>query len=215
MSVSWELPDGQWRPSGAREINSKSAHSALVRSGFLVCVLYSFFFFSDRKLSEFSLLFVCMNFTAGSSLVSPPQKRLRSSYSHEASCRNWEWESAFAFLFGFWLNSVLTHQKLFLLIHLFSSLNVYGADSLKKNPSWIFQWNTFFPPMLTGLYLCQSLLHIVNNARQHPSSVYVCFYSLNSLEAYGSSTAMISCICVLELHCLNILSSHMSLLSFL
>lgn len=33
-----------------------------------------FFLFSDRKLSEFSLLFVCMNFTAGSSLVSPPKK---------------------------------------------------------------------------------------------------------------------------------------------
>lgn len=144
MSVSWELPDGQWRPSGAREINSKSAHSALVRSGFLVCVLYSFFF-SDRKLSEFSLLFVCMNFTAGSSLVSPPQKRLRSSYSHEASCRNWEWESAFAFLFGFWLNSVLTHQKLFLLIHLFSSLNVYGADSLKKTLRGFFNETLFSP----------------------------------------------------------------------
>lgn len=158
----------KWCPRNQFKISSQCIGKKWI-SGVRFILL---FFFSDRKLSEFSLLFVCMNFTAGSSLVSPPQKRLRSSYSHEASCRNWEWESAFAFLFGFWLNSVLTHQKLFLLIHLFSSLNVYGADSLKKNPSWIFQWNTFFPPMLTGLYLCQSLLHIVNNARQHPLYTY-------------------------------------------
>lgn len=146
MSVSWELPDGQWRPSGAREINSKSAHSALVRSGFLVCVLY-FFFFSDRKLSEFSLLFVCMNFTAGSSLVSPPQKRLRSSYSHEASCWNWEWESAFAFLFGFWLNSVLTHQKLFLLIHLFFFSERLRSRFFKKKTLRGFLNETLFSPL--------------------------------------------------------------------